>query len=542
MKPAQIKQLQSVVEGHVTASETSRDFFATDGSVFTLKPAAIVYPRTVDDIRATVGYAVQQRAKGKEVTVVARGAGTDQGGGALTDGIMLVFPAHLHKLVRLSNDRVTVQPGINYGTLQTVLHSHGRYLPPYPASLAYATIGGAVANNAGGEKSLKYGTTRNYVETMKVVLSDGSLIETRRISSRELNRKKGMMSLEGEIYRGIDNLLSDNGALIKQVQPRTSKNSAGYALSKVKKRDGSFDLGQLFVGAQGALGLISEVTLRTEPYTKRTSLLVAHFDDIAKCGEAVLRLQKVGPSAMEIVDRNLLEYVRSHHPELLPTSLPEVLPAVVLLVEFDSPSNLRQNIQTRRALAILKNLSTYTRAAANPREQEALWQIRRGAAAAVWGGHGKTAALPIIEDGCVPPERFPEFIEAAYKLLKKHKLEVAVWGHAGDGNLHLQPFMDLSKKKDRELVAKLMDEFYALVARLGGTTSGEHNDGLLRSPYLEKMYGGDMFDLFKQVKAICDPSGIFNSRVKTGTTKKDLEELLRHEYSVARWLHHLPHN
>jgi FAD/FMN-containing dehydrogenase len=542
MKPSQIKELQKRIKGSVTAAPDALNHFATDGSVFRIYPTGVVYPKDSSDVQATVKYAYDQADKNnKKFSLIARGKGTDQAGAALGDGAMVVFPAHMNKLLRLTKDSVTVQPGMIFGTLQKILHTHNRYLPPYPSSIDLATLGGAVANNTSGEKTLKYGSTAKWVKSLKVVLDDGSMIETKRINRRELNRKKGLMTREGDIYRGIDGLIKDNVGLIKSSQPRTSKNSAGYALGRVKGQDGSFDLSQLFIGSQGTLGVVTEATFKTAPYQPHTTLVVGYFDSVEKAGEAVLKLRRLNPSAMEVVDFFLLDFLRKHQPDTIEGLVPDALPKLVLLIEFDNESRFLQSLSARRAQKILGKYAGSNRATTNRREQEALWNIRHSAAAAIWMNDGPKKALPIIEDGCVPVEKLPDFFEGVYKILKKHKLEIAIWGHAGDANFHMQPFMDLTKDKDRKKIFAVMDDFYAMVLKLGGTTCGEHNDGLLRAPYLEKVYGREMYDLFKDVKRICDPKGIFNPRIKLDVTKKELEPLVRHEYSMKHLYDHLPH-
>jgi FAD/FMN-containing dehydrogenase len=541
MKPSQIKELRSNLTGSVTNNKDAREYFATDGSVFTIMPSAVVYPKNTKDVQTTVAYAAQQAdKKGKYFNVIARGKGTDQAGAALGDGTMIVFPAHMNKVLRLTKDSVTVQPGIIFGTLQKILHTHGRFLPPYPSSIDFATMGGAVANNTCGEKTLKYGSTADWVTGLKVILDDGSLIETKRISAKELKRKKGLMTREGDIYRGIDGIIQDNAALIKRTRPEVTKNSAGYRLGAIKGKDGSFDLTQLFVGSQGTLGIVTEATFKTAQYEARTNLIVGYFDDLEKAGEAVLKLQKLQPSAMEVVDYYLLDFLRKNQPETIEGLVPEELPKVVILIEFDNVSHFRQNVQGRQAERILSKYAASKRATTNHKEQEALWKIRHSAAAVIWMNNGPKKALPIIEDGCVPVQKLPEFLTNVYKMLSKHGLEIAVWGHAGDANFHMQPFMDLSKKKDRKKVFEVMDEFYNMVLKMGGTTAGEHNDGLLRAPYLKKLYGEDMYELFKEAKKICDPKGIFNPRIKLDVTKDDIEPLLRHEYSMKHLYDHMP--
>ncbi len=541
MKNAQIKELRTRINGSVTAEADAREYYSTDGSVFKIMPSAVIYPQNSVDVQKTVAYASQQAdTKSAKFSLIARGKGTDQGGGALGDGAMVVFPAHMNHIGKLTKDTVTVQPGVIFGSLQQALHTHGRFLPTYPSSIDFATIGGAVANNTCGEMTLKYGSTADWVKSLRVVLDDGSLIETRRLNRRELNRKKGLMTREGDIYRRIDGLLKDNAHLIKDTAVGTSKNSTGYRLGAIKRRDGSFDLSQLFVGAQGTLGMITETTLKTAPYQHFTTLVVGFFDSLEKAGEAVLKLKKLQPAAMEVVDYYLLDFLRKNQPETIKGLVPDELPKIIILIEFDNQSHLRQNILRRRTQRILNKLASSQRWTQNPRTEHRLWKIRHSAAAVIWMNNGPKKALPIIEDGCVPVEKLPQFLEGVYAMLKKYKLEIAVWGHAGDADFHMQPFMDLSKVKDRKLVFKVMDEFYDMVIKMGGTTAGEHNDGLLRAPYLEQLYGKEMYQVFKEVKQICDPKGIFNPRIKLDVKRKDIEPLLRHEYSMKHLYDHLP--
>lgn len=540
------KQLQSRLSGEVYDSADALEYFSTDGSIFKIKPQGIVYPRITDDVRQTVAFAKEQTDKGSKLSVIGRGKGTDQGGGALGDGLMVVFPAHMNKLLAIGKDWVTIQPGIVYSSLQQVLHSHGRFLPPYPSSIAFCTIGGAVANNACGEKTIKYGATRDYVKSLKVVLSDGSLIETKRISARELAKKKGQTDLEGEIYRRVDSLLLDNAETIKKAPPHVSKNAAGYALWRVKGHDGSFDLSQLIVGSQGTLGMVTEITLKTVPYNPKTTLVVGYFDDLKKAGEAVLKLEKLGPSALEVVDYYLLDFLRKNKPEQIEGLVPnDPLPKIVLLTEFDEQSQVRQTIKARRAQGIVNKLASSYRVSTKISEQEELWQIRRSAAAVIWMSRGSKKALPIIEDGVVPVAKLPEFLEKAYKLLKKHNLEIAVWGHAGNANFHMQPFMDLSKAADREKALDLAEDFYDMVIKMGGSTCGEHNDGLMRSRFLKRLYGEEVYNLFREVKNIFDPQDILNPGKKTDMTREEVHKLIdeeRHEYSMKHLYDHLPHN
>lgn len=532
--------LQEHVGGEVVTSKDAREYFSTDGSIFQLEPQVIVYPRSTSDVRKILRFTWQLAERGKIVPVTARGKGTCQAGGALGSGVMLVFPAHMNKLLELDRDSVTLQPGILYSKLQQTLHTHGRFLPPYPSSIDFSSIGGAIGNNAAGEKSIKYGSTRDYVKSLHVVLSNGELIETRRLGKRELNKKKGLTNFEGEIYRQLDGLLTDNWDLVQKTQLGVSKNTAGYPLFDVRHKDGSIDLTPLFVGAQGTLGVVTQAQLKTEPHNPNTTLISAHFDDLQKAGQAVMELNALIPSAMEIVDEHLLNFLDKHNSKQLKGLVEKPFPKIILLVELDDVSQRTQKRKLKKAKKILGERASEFSITHDEHEKEALWKIRHSAAAVIWQTIGKAKALPIIEDGVVPTEKFPEYLERVYALFKKYHLETAVWGHAGNANLHMQPFLDLSKIGDRQKAFKIMDDYYQMIMELGGSTSGEHNDGRLRAPYLKQLFGDEAYELFRKVKHIFDPHGTLNPGVKIDVTKKDIVPLMRREYSMEHLYDHMP--
>jgi FAD/FMN-containing dehydrogenase len=535
--------LQEHVQGEVMTSADARRYFSTDGSVFTVTPGVVVYPRAESDVRKVARFTWQLAERGRVIPVTARGAGTDQSGGALGAGVMLVFPAHLHRVIEFDGKSglVTVEPGINYGKLQQTLLTHDRFLPPFPSSIEYSTIGGAVANNAAGEKSIKYGATREYVDGLRVVLANGEVIETKRLSKRELSKKLGLSSFEGEIYRSLDALIEENAELIGRLDFKTTKNSAGYALADVKLRDGSFDLTPLFVGSQGTLGIITQISLQTEEHQPTTTLIVAHFDDLKQATLAVEDLRKLPelPSSIEMVDGNLLQLVDAINPNLLNGVLEKPFPKITLLIEFDE-SDRQQKKLTKKTLKILDSYGASSEVEKNALQQDKLWRIRHSSASVVAHSDGARKALPIIEDGAVPPAKFHEYVESVYALFAKHGLRAALWGHAGDANLHMQPFLDLGQVGDRQKMFKLMDEYYELVISLGGTTSGEHNDGRLRAPYLEQLYGSEIYQLFTKVKQIFDPFGTMNPGVKIGVSKENLKSQLRTNYSLDHLYDHMP--
>lgn len=537
--------LQEHLVGEVMTAPDVRRYFSTDTSIFELVPAIVTYPRNENDVRKTARFTWQLAERGRAIPITARGAGTDPSGAAIGRGIILVFPAHMNKVLELDTRSgvVAVEPGVNYGKLQQTLHTHGRFLPPFPSSLEYSTIGGAIANNASGEKTVKYGATRNFVDGLRVVLANGEVIETKRLSKRELNKKMGLSTFEGEIYRTLDALIEENHDVVQGLNLNVSKNSAGYDLASVKQKDGSFDLTPLIVGSQGTLGIVTEATVATEPYNPNTTLVAALINDLSEANDIILQLRKsskASPSAIEIVDEHLLNFVHESNPNQLKGILKPPFPKILMLVEFDEAAAKTQKKNAKKLTKILDKYDIQYKVETDAHKKDELWKIRHGAAAVINYNKGGIKALPIIEDGIVPVERFEEYLENVYKLFEKNKLQASVWGHAGDANLHMQPFLDLSTVGDRQKVFRLLDDYYNMVISLGGSTSGEHNDGRLRGPYLEKLYGPDAYDLFKKVKTIFDPYGILNTGVKIDVTIDDLKALLRNEYSISHLSDHMP--
>lgn len=536
--------LQEHLQGEVLTTPAIRKYFSTDGGVFSVTPSLVVYPRNESDVRKAARFSWQLAERGRIIPITARGLGTDQAGAAIGTGMMMVFPSHMNRVLEFDGKSgdVVIEPGINYGKLQQTLHTHGRFLPPFPSSIEFSTVGGAIANNAAGEKTVKYGATRDFVKSLRVVLANGELIETKRLSKRELSKKMGLTSFEGEVYRALDALIEENKQLINDTQLNVTKNSAGYALNQVKRKDGSFDLTPLFVGSQGTLAIVTEATLSTAPYNPETTLIAAYFDDLQVAESVLAEIHRLPetPSAIEMVDKHLLDFLDRHNPNQLKGIVDKPFHNLIVLIEFDNGNQRIQKKMAKRTTKILSKAQIPYRLETDEHEKEKLWQIRHSAAAVISHSEGNVKALPIIEDGVVPAEKFHQYLSNVYDMFAKYDLQAAVWGHAGDANIHMQPFLDLSQVGDRQKVFKIIDEYYNMVISLGGSTSGEHSDGRLRAPYLPKLYGEALYGVFKKTKAIFDPHGTLNPGVKIDVTVDDIRPLLRHEYSMEHLAHHLP--
>ncbi len=535
--------LQEHIVGEVVTSAEARRYFSTDGSIFTVPPALIVYPRNENDVRKTARFTWQLAERGRIIPITARGSGTDLSGAALGTGIIMVFPAHMNKIIEFDSKdgHVVVDPGINFGKLQQTLMTHGRYLPSYPSSMEYSTIGGAIANNGGGEKSFKYGTTGNFVKKLRVVLANGEVIETGRLGKRELNKKLGLATFEGEVYRAIDTLLEEQNQAVEQLKLNVTKNAAGFNLGAVKTKAG-FDLTPLFIGSQGTLGIITEINLATELHNPSTSMIVGMFDDIAKAQLAINELRSLSytPSFIEMIDENLLNFVDQINPNLLKSIVTKPFPKITLFVEFDNPQERVRKRMAKHASKIMQKHSISHKVAHELSQQSHLWKLRQAVSTVMMHSDGNVRAVPVIEDGVVPVEEYTAYLTGIYDILNRNHVNAAVWGHAGDANIHMQPLLDLSQVGDRQKVFKLSEEYYGLIVKLGGSTNGEHGEGRLQAPFLSKMYSQEAYELLQKVKQIFDPYGTLNPGVKVNVTLEDIKPLLRHEYSLGSLHDFLP--
>lgn len=537
--------LQEHLIGEVFTSPDTRSYFSTDGSIFRVVPSFVVYPRNENDIRKTARFAWQLAERGRVIPITARGMGTDLGGASIGSGVVVVFPAHMHKVLELDpkSGVVAVQPGANFGKVQQTLHTHGRFIPVYPNAVEYSSIGGAVANNCSGERSGKYGSARDYVKGLRIILANGELIETGRITKRELNKKMGLSSLEGEIYRAIDTLIEENKDIIANLPPLPKISSAGYALGEVKRKDGSFDLTPLIVGSQGTLAFISEVVFDSEPFNPETTVMTATFTSRNDALEAAKSLAKMGdsPAVIDFLDRHLLEDVNRINPQLLKEVIETPLPEMLLYLEFDNDSTRRQKHLAKKARKIIENHNGFLAIANEEHDIDRLKAVRDSASTMWTHVEGSARALPVIDDAVVPIDQLATLLGGVDEMMQRYNQAVfAVTGSALSGAIRVLPHLDMSQIGDRQKMFKMIDEYYTLVISLGGSISTDHGDGRLRATMLPNQFGDTAMALFAEVKKAFDPYGILNPGVKTGVTIDELKPILRSDYSARQNLQHMP--
>jgi FAD/FMN-containing dehydrogenase len=534
-----IEELKSVIKGQVLSDDKSLEHYSTDGSVFEMKPWAVILPASKDDVVSLVKWvkhkkeSVDDAATKERLSITCRGKATDQAGGPVNDGIILRFPGYLDKILEIGEDFVRVEPGALWGDVFDKLAPSGRYIPPYPASYKFATFGGGVANNCGGEKTVKYGSIRDWAIEINMVLEDGSEAVFKNIHPDELIKIQAEDTLEGKIYREMSDLIIGNYNLIHNYQPKANKISSGYWLIDVVREDGGFDLARLICGSQGTLGIVTEIKLKTIKRAPLNGLLLLSFDDLKKGGEATRRILAHKPSALEFIDKFLIEMLQKEKPDSVKTIMEgkNEAPPLIIMAEFegDDLDVIKKIIGEVKEEN--KDLTSDTREAYDKAEEDKLWEARRLAAVVAEGGTGPKKALPFIEDTAVPPENLASYLSSLYEIMKKYQVNFSVWGHAGNGNLHLQPFLDLKDPADKEKLFNIAKEVYDAALKLGGTLSAEHNDGLMRSPFLLQEFG-PLYSVFEKVKQIFDPLDIMNPHKKTGVNLDFAKSHVRGDYII----------
>lgn len=533
------KLQQTGFSGEMLDDARSKDFYSHDASLFEIKPQLIVCPRDSADVQRVITLVAQEKKHDASLSVTARSAGTDMAGGAVNESIIVDFNKHFTKIKNITPTEAHTEPGVFYRDFDAETLKQNVFMPSYPASRDLCTVGGMVANNSGGEKSLEYGKVKDFVNELRVVFADGKEYTVKPLKKPELVKKMAQGDYEGNIYKKIFELCEEHYDAIKAAKPQVSKNSMGYTLWEVWDREtGVFDLTKLIVGSEGTLGFVTDIKYRLVPRRSHSGLLVLFLRDIDKLGEIIPKVLQYKPATFESFDDQTLWLSIRFMPSflkllgvakfihLLITLIPDGLqllrgiPKLVLMVEFngDSEQEVRDKIR-----ALHKELGQYrARYEINGFEEDAteaasekFWLMRRQSFNLLRSKVKDKHTAPFIDDLIVRPEYMPEFLPRLRTIIKKYKLFATIAGHMGDGNFHIIPLMKIEDPSERAKLLPAMEEVDNLVLHYKGSLSGEHNDGLVRGPWLEQQFGKEVFGLLREVKHIFDPENIFNPHKKT---------------------------
>ncbi len=527
----------STFAGDIDTSIETRDLVSHDASMFELVPEVVLYPKNSSDIEKVVSLLLAAKKKTKNhISVTVRSAGTDMSGAAISQSVILSMTKYFNNIYEVNNRTAHAQPGVFYRDFEVETFKHNALMPSFPASRDLCTIGGMVSNNSGGEKSLQYGKTEKFVDELKVVLSDAKEYIVKPLTRKELDSKMKQDDFEGRLYKHVFDLVDSNYDEIKAAKPKVSKDSTAYHLWNIWDRQtGIFDLTQAIIGSQGTLGIVTDIKFRLVDRPLFSGTLVIFLRKMDNLGDVINKVITHNPATFEGFDNYTLMlsfklFYYFHQTigwlgmaklgiQLIPDALKlfRGIPKMVLLVEFNGATaeevsqkvhNMKTDLKEFGHQALFEEDNTEAKA-------QKFWIMRRESFNLLRKKVHDKHTAPFIDDLVVPPSVLPEFLPELRKIIDSYKLLATVAGHMGDGNFHVIPLMKIEEKLERIKLAPAMREVNELVLSYGGSLSGEHNDGMIRGPWLHQMYSKSMMTHFKLLKNIFDPDNIFNPDKKT---------------------------
>ncbi|MBI1312200.1 FAD-binding protein [bacterium] len=527
-----VEDLTGTLSGDVRCDDVAVAMYASDASLFQVRPLGIAFPRTRDDVVTLARYSSESG-----IPLIARGAGTNLTGSAIGAGLIVDFSRHMRAIEHVDEKTVTVQPGVVLDRLNETLRPTGRYFAPDPSTAAVTTIGGMLGVDSAGSRAARVGSTRDYVRSLEVVLAGGNVIQCGIEQLTFLQRRSGANSgavashasddfavLPGVVRDGADSsdcelkhtivsklakLLSDNRDLIRKHQPSLIRNTCGYLLRGVHRLT-ELNLPRMLVGSEGTLGLFTSATLNTLPLPEHRGVVLLTFGKMEQAIEVVQAVAPQQPSACDLLDRRLMTLGRESD-----SRFERFIPAGAeagLLIEQTGFSE--QQCRDRIAMAIhaARDVVSDVDVSVEAYDYdgvEFLWELPRQVVPMLSRMKGATRPLPFVEDVAVPPEALAEFFARGRELLQKNDLTASVYSHAASGQIHIRPFLPLPVTADGPRMTALAEQLSELVWSLGGTISGEHGDGMSRSCFVERQYG-PLYGVFRQIKEIFDPHNLMN--------------------------------
>lgn len=514
-----LRQLAKDLEGELYFDKTMRVLYATDASAYREMPLAVAIPRNVDDIRKLITFAHKHKT-----SLIPRTAGTSLAGQVVGNGIVVDVSKNFTHILELNAAEkwVRVQPGVIRDELNMFLKPHGLYFGPETSTANRAMIGGMVGNNSCGSNSVVYRSTREHLLEVKAILSDGSEAVFSTMNIDEFHRKCEGSTLEANIYKTVRSLLSDynNQVEIRKEFPKQSieRRNTGYAVDVMLEMapftagGPDFNFCSLIAGSEGTLAFLTEIKLNVVPLPpKETGLLCVHFNSIDESLRANLVALQYGPSASELIDHYILECTKDNIEQRKNRFFVQGDPGAILVVEFTR--NTREEI-----VEIAKKVEADMRAAGLGYhfpllfgdDTKKIWTLRKAGLGLLGNLPGDEKAVPVIEDTAVDVNDLPAYIRDFNEILKKYNLYSVHYAHAGSGEIHLRPILNLKTEEGNKLFRTIAEEIATLVKKYSGSLSGEHGDGRLRGEFIPQMVGEKNYQLLKQIKYTWDPENIFN--------------------------------
>lgn len=539
-----------------TTAEILRDdlylgLYATDASLYQMRPIAVTIPKTEQDIIGIIRIANQN-----ELPILPRGTGTSLAGQTVNNAIIIDFTKYYNQVLAIDekNRFAVVQPGVVLDHLNRELKPYDLHFAPDPATSSRATIGGMIANNSSGTKSIQYGMTIDHILRLKVLLMDGTIIEMESLDSESYDQICQQSDRTGEIYRAFRKIIIDHASAIENAYPKVKRRVQGYPLDAYIQTD-NWNLAKIISGSEGTLGIILEAKINLEPLPKFRSAVNIHYDDRMKAIQEVRHMIAFNPAAIEMLDYNVLELsLKNNVTKKYYHQLIQGTPQATLTVEFFC---LTANELEEKISKFIQWLEENSSAYAFPiiREKEALESssmLRKLGLGLIMGDPSGRKPIPFIEDAAIPLENLYEYIQSLLHICDKYNVDTILYAHASVGVLHVRPELDVRNQDDIELMKRISDEVFNLVKKYHGSWSGEHGDGRNRGPRLNDYFGEEVYECLKTVKNIFDPKYLLNpgiiidvppmdNNLRYGaayTEKKyDFKYKYRHDHSFENIVH-----
>jgi FAD/FMN-containing dehydrogenase/Fe-S oxidoreductase len=505
------RDLESHLAGEVRFDRISRLLYSTDASVYQIEPLGVVVPRSREDVVRTVQIAARHAC-----SITARGGGTSQAGQAVGAGLQLDTSKYFNKVVDVSlSDRTAwVEPGVVLDDLNAQLRPHGLRFAPDISTASRATIGGMIANNSSGARSILYGKTIDHVLELDVVLADGTMARFRPLDRAALDAAAASDTLEARAYRAVRQIAQDCAGEIDRRFPKVLRRVGGYNLDEFVDGSKPFNLAKVIVGSEGTLGLVVAAKLNLVPLPRAKAVLTIEFDELLDALAATPAIVRHRPSAVEVMDGFILDH--AHESPALDALRRSIMQGdtagALLCVEFygDAPEDLLPRLDALEAELPRLGFRCRWRRALTAADQARIWSFREAALGLSMAMKGDAKSLSFVEDTAVAPERLRDYIERFLQIVKRHGTSAGVYAHASVGCLHVRPVVNLKTADGVSRFEAIANDIADLVLEFGGALSGEHGDGLVRGAFTEKMFGPVLYEAFRGVKRAFDPAGLFN--------------------------------
>lgn len=505
-RASQLDGLSAAIRGEVRTDFVTRGLYATDASIYQMLPLAVAMPLDRDDTIRAIKFCADRR-----LPLLARGGGTSLVGQTVGKTVILDLSRHLTRVLELNlaEGWARVEPGVVCSELNALLKPHNVHFAPDPATANRANIGGMIANNAAGMRSVRYGMTIDHVLALDLALATGEVLTLGPLDAPQLAAKCAQPGREGDIYRGVRDLVENHAHEIRTRYPKVIRRSGGYALDALVDTD-PWNLAKLICGSEGTLGVILEARLRLTPLPLHSAVCLAHFDSLDACLRAAKPIVAAHPSAVELVDGIILRQARTHPLTRDICSLIRGDPAAVLVIETQgdnadaAASHIQQIASSLTGRAYAAPVMTETRAIRD------VWQLRDSALGLMTTVQGPKKPVPYIEDAAVPPEALADYVAEVLEICHRFGQPVSMFGHASVGLIHVRPLHDLHQQTDIECMMRIQEEVFPLVQKYRGSWSGEHGDGIVRGGFNRRFFGDRLYEAFREVKRLFDPEGRMN--------------------------------